>query len=446
MKWIHRFLVLVVGLTLLAPAAFGSMELNAVEIPSNSVTVHFTPTEGGPAFPLKAELNYRHGQTRVEVHFAGVHNLPWKGKPQPAVLYGGDVTCYVLWAIKPDGEAENLGELRVTGDNLSHNFRTPSKEFALIVTAESYSLVQRPSELVVFYNEPPSKKDVMSKSISFGDFARAPAHTESSITDLEYDKTEPMNLVQARKAYELAGRSGAKEYAPDLYARAGTELETAEDVQHKKLHRERLNDASRGSIDASAQAIHIATSTMAAELLAEVIAARQARIDALEVRSETDELVIAVLRERQAHLEETVGILSGVVVDALATIVETRRDGASIVLILPDVLFKTDQADLAPQAEIALAKLGGIMLVFPRISAAVAGYTDSTGTEEHNLDLSLRRAEAVSGFLANQGLDPGRMTSAGFGAEDPIADNSTPDGRKQNRRVEITVVASISGL
>ena len=204
MKSLRRLTILVAGLVLLASAAHGSMKLNFIEVPGDSVTVGFTPAKGGPAFGLKAELNYRHGQTRVEVHFSGKH--------QPAVLYGGDVTCYVLWAIEPDGTAENLGELRVTGDDASHHFRTPVKRFALLVTAEPYGLVRRPSELVVFSNDPPpsKRKNVDWKAMSFDGFARAPVHTEESIAELKYKKSEPMNLVQARKAFELAGRNDGR--------------------------------------------------------------------------------------------------------------------------------------------------------------------------------------------------------------------------------------------
>lgn len=437
MKAFRIFSVSVVSLMLLVSATQASMNLNVVEIPANSVTVDFAPTKGAPDIGLKAELSYKHGQARVEMHFSGKH--------QPAVLYGGDVTCYVIWAIGPDGVAANLGELRVTGDDESHHFRTPSKRFALVVTAEPYGLVRRPSELVVFSNDPPKKKGIRSQSMWFDGFARAPVHTKSSIADLKYDRAEPMNLIEARKAYELAGRNGAEQYAPDLFATAGAELSAAEELHQKGNRGHKFNSASRGSIDASAQAIHIATATQAAEILFTVIEERQARMDALEGRSEVEELIIATLLDRQADLEDEVGMLSEVLQDALATIADTRLDAAGVVLTLPEILFATNQAILTTEAEITLAKLSGVMLVFPQVGAAVGGYTDSTGNREQNVDLSLLRAEAVAAFLLEQGVDPGRLTAVGFGPEDPIADNSTATGRKENRRVEILLFAGIGG-
>lgn len=427
---VRRLAVLVVGLALLASAAHAlSTKLNVVEVPENSLTVDFKASPGGPAWALKAELNYRHGQTLIEIHTSGKH--------QPAVLYGGDVTCYVLWAIEQDGIAANLGEIRVTGDNESHHFRTPVKRFALVVTAEPYGLVSRPSELVVFTNDSPKRADVKTVTMTFDSFAKAPAHTQKSITTLEYKKTEPIDLIEAREAYALAGRNDAKTYAADLYAQAGAELKRAEELNKKGDHGDKFEGASRGSVDASAQAIHIATSAKAADALAKEVAARKAKVAALEERSEHDELIIARLEDIQDDLEIEVGILSEELQDALATIVETRLDAAAVVLTLPEVMFTTGQAKLTPAGEIALAKLAGIMLVFPQVGADVRGYTDSTGTLATNMDLSLRRAEAAATFLASQGVDPGRMTAEGLGPEDPIADNSTPAGRALNRRVEI---------
>ena len=432
MKYLRRLSFVLAVLVLSTLSTQAAVKLSVIEVPSDSVTVKFTPASGGPVFGLQAELNYKHGQTKVEMHFAGKH--------QPAILYGGDVTCYVLWAIEPDGVTENLGEIRVTGDNESHHFRTGSKRFALMVTAEPYGLVQRPSSLVVFTSNPPAKKKVKWKAMSFDDFARAPAHEQASITDLHYKRTEPMNLVEAQEAFGVATRNDASRYAPDLYSQAEAELQTAENLNKKGNRGNKFNNAARGSIDASAQAMHIATSARAAELLTAIIAERQARMREMEVRSEADELAIAMLLDSQADLEDQVGLLSAELQDALATVADARISAAGVVLTLPGILFKTDQALLTRDAELALAKLAGIMLVFPKVGAGIGGYTDSSGTMEHNMDLSLHRAEAVSAFLSDQGVDPGRLTAAGFGPESPIADNATPAGRTQNRRVEIVVL------
>jgi outer membrane protein OmpA-like peptidoglycan-associated protein len=70
----------------------------------------------------------------------------------------------------------------------------------------------------------------------------------------------------------------------------------------------------------------------------------------------------------------------------------------------------------------------------------VAGYTDAIGSVQYNLDLSRRRAQAVVDYLVSQGIDAARFEVIGMGKSDPIATNSTPEGRAMNRRVEITAI------
>ena len=72
----------------------------------------------------------------------------------------------------------------------------------------------------------------------------------------------------------------------------------------------------------------------------------------------------------------------------------------------------------------------------------MAGHTDSTGSDEYNLELSRRRAQSVADFLATQNVDFARFSTQGYGKSDPIASNDTPEGRAQNRRVEVAIWAN----
>ena len=73
------------------------------------------------------------------------------------------------------------------------------------------------------------------------------------------------------------------------------------------------------------------------------------------------------------------------------------------------------------------------------MSYSTSGHTDSIDSEEHNRDLSLRRAKAVREFLIERGVQPNILTAVGYGASRPIADNATELGRQQNRRIEFVV-------
>ncbi|MCY1187099.1 putative lipoprotein YiaD [compost metagenome] len=69
----------------------------------------------------------------------------------------------------------------------------------------------------------------------------------------------------------------------------------------------------------------------------------------------------------------------------------------------------------------------------------MVGYTDSTGSRQHNMDLSQRRAQSVVSYLTSQGVDASRVTARGLGPDQPIASNADANGRAQNRRVEVNL-------
>jgi outer membrane protein OmpA-like peptidoglycan-associated protein len=119
---------------------------------------------------------------------------------------------------------------------------------------------------------------------------------------------------------------------------------------------------------------------------------------------------------------------------------QLRRQQESMQVVLAnDVLFSSGSATIEPGGRNKLRKLAEIFNRYPRESMQIVGYTDSRGTEESNLDLSRRRAQAVAEELTANGVSTGRISTRGLGAADPLATNSTPEGRAQNRRVEINV-------
>lgn len=141
---------------------------------------------------------------------------------------------------------------------------------------------------------------------------------------------------------------------------------------------------------------------------------------------------IGVYQDRQeAELRrQTAG--TGIVVD---------REGDTIKLNLPDgVTFDFGRADLKPQFRPALDNVARTLAEYEQTIVEVAGHTDSVGTDAVNQRLSEQRANSVGNYLIGQGLRRERFELVGFGKQYPIADNSTEQGRAQNRRVEIRVV------
>ena len=120
---------------------------------------------------------------------------------------------------------------------------------------------------------------------------------------------------------------------------------------------------------------------------------------------------------------------------------EVRRDGNALVINLPGgVTFASDSANISSDFYSALNGIAQTLNNYPETRIQVNGYTDSTGGSAHNQDLSQRRANSVAQYFIAQGVSANRISANGFGSSNPIASNSTPEGRQANRRVEVKIL------
>ena len=106
------------------------------------------------------------------------------------------------------------------------------------------------------------------------------------------------------------------------------------------------------------------------------------------------------------------------------------------------ILFDVDKADLKDNSKIELAKLSTILNKYADTNIMLAGYTDSTGSEEYNMQLSRSRAQSVADYLVIRNINSERFSVYGHGESDPVATNDTESGRAQNRRVEVAIWAN----
>jgi len=105
-----------------------------------------------------------------------------------------------------------------------------------------------------------------------------------------------------------------------------------------------------------------------------------------------------------------------------------------------DYLFAVNSSILQAGGYDELNRVATVLNKYPQTTIQIAGHTDSTGAEAYNMQLSQRRADAVKNALIGKGVDPGRMTTIGYGESKPIVSNATEAGRQQNRRVEIRII------
>lgn len=157
---------------------------------------------------------------------------------------------------------------------------------------------------------------------------------------------------------------------------------------------------------------------------------------------------------RNALVGAGIGLLAGAAVgqyldrqerqleqDLQGTGADVYRVGDELRIALPaGVTFETDSAEINPSFRAPLRDVAGTLNAYPESYIDVIGHTDNTGSPQYNQDLSVRRAEAVANELTFRGVNPARIAAYGLGETQPVASNATPEGRAQNRRVEIRVI------
>jgi outer membrane protein OmpA-like peptidoglycan-associated protein len=128
------------------------------------------------------------------------------------------------------------------------------------------------------------------------------------------------------------------------------------------------------------------------------------------------------------------------------TSVERVDENTLLVHFDNDVLFDVNSAALDGDGRTTLDDVAGVLNQYPKTAVVVQGHTDSTGSEEHNQELSERRAGSVRGYLVNRGVGPDRLAAIGYGETYPVASNDSESGRQQNRRVDILLRAKTGPL
>ncbi len=126
--------------------------------------------------------------------------------------------------------------------------------------------------------------------------------------------------------------------------------------------------------------------------------------------------------------------------DHLMTYTFSMKYDPPKILTLKNVFFDTGKTTLRKESNAALDELAEVLKLKPALVIEIAGHTDNVGTTEANLVLSAGRANAVRDYLLKNGIAANRVRATGYGESQPVADNSTEDGRQQNRRTEVRII------
>jgi outer membrane protein OmpA-like peptidoglycan-associated protein len=432
-----------------AAALAAEESLNAIVYPEKQgVKVGFAATDKvDPKASASASVTTEKGKTSVEVSYK---------KLNPALLFGGDVTSYVVWGVVPDGTVQNLGELRVRKDSGSDKYQSSQKTFAMIVTAEVAPMVEKPSGLIIFKSNPSQDKKIENRAFNFSGFTTYTKSGVPSISGMKYEDKTPVELQQAKKVVEIGDRLGASQFNASAMTQAHSALDTA----IKEKDGKKMLDAAARAMTSGAEAVRDTMRIKSEQQAAADAAKNQAEKDSLSQRAASAEtglknttgaLVASEQDRRQLQAEKQAiaadrerlrkerDDLQHVLETALSKVAEVTESVRGTIVNLPGILFDLNKSALKPGSQVSIAKLAGILLVYQGATVEIEGHTDSTGQEATNMKLSEARAKAVYDFLQGQGIDPGRMKFSGMGPKNPLTSNDTPEGRAKNRRVEVVI-------
>jgi outer membrane protein OmpA-like peptidoglycan-associated protein len=299
-KLLRGVFVSILLLTSLASTAFAQSDMRretvAITYPlDQNVSVRFRGTTRLPRLTGEAKVR-RSGRrgTRVEL---SLKNLP------RAIEVGGVYSTFVLWAITPEGRADNLGEIKRSGSfivNSKLDVTTPLQTFAMIVTAEPHFLVRGPSRAVVLENLPPNNPgDATVATVNVRYLGNTSDYMSNSrvpeIADADYVRT-PTSLLGARQAVNLARFAGAERDATAELKEAVDQLEGAENAWRLKQAEEEVDAAARRATSLAMRAEEVAESRKAARQRREEIARRDEAVRNAERTADSANEEIANLR------------------------------------------------------------------------------------------------------------------------------------------------------
>ncbi|QNI32511.1 OmpA family protein [Alloacidobacterium dinghuense] len=428
---------------------------------SGSTKIAFQGTSLLPEAKGSAVVESRRGRLVINAKFEGL---------RPANSFGVEYLTYVLWAITPEGRPSNLGEILPQGSKNEIEVTTPLQAFGLIITAEPYYAVTMPSDVVVMQNFVLNDKTqgIIEQVNAHYSLLPRGAYTQTAgqhavLNPITRNEAWPLELYEAINAVQIAEASGADKYASDTLATAKQSLQNAQDLEDHKSRQKELITYARAAVQTAEdarimtirkkraedeantkqQAQDAQLAAAQAQAAADQQAAERARAEARAAEAEA-QAAHAHQQTQQAN-DQTEQIRERLKAQ-LNQVLATRESARGLIVNMSDVLFDFNKYTLKPEAREKLAKVSGILLAYPGLTLQVEGYTDNIGSDEYNQKLSEERADVVRDYLVSQGVAQTGLTATGYGKNDPIADNSTNDGRAQNRRVQMVVSGSSIGV
>jgi outer membrane protein OmpA-like peptidoglycan-associated protein len=247
-------------------------------------------------------------------------------------------------------------------------------------------------------------------------------------------ESETDRVTREAEAARIAAQADTERLTQEKDAQAAASLAEADRVK-------RENDARTAAAAADADRLKMENAASASAAASEVDRLKGEN-EAQRAASQAD---LDNAAKQTAQLQADKAELRTQLLSQFNAILQTRDTARGLIVNMSDVLFDTGKYSLRPLAREKLAKVAGIVSGHPGLRLDVEGYTDNVGGDDYNQQLSEQRGESVRGYLTDQGMAAGSVTSKGFGKAEPVASNDTAEGRQQNRRVELVISGEVIG-
>ncbi len=301
---------------------------------------------------------------------------------------------------------------------LRHPPTAPDEDFTMTrnspISFIGASMLGAASMLLGFGCAHDPSKELVAARVSYQEAADGPAGTEAKAEVYEAEKA----LARAEQAHDK--RSGSAEEVDLAYV------------------------ALRKSTNAMAYATYLQFQAKTQSANADYVSTLEGQKESAESRLATSEDALASKSKDLATAEAARAALERQLSAAMASLSDMAKisqEGERTVITLSGaVLFRTDETQLLPIAQEKLGEVAGVLKQYgEEFSITVNGHTDSRGSDTHNQQLSQGRADSVRAYLVSKGVAQGSITAMGQGEAQPLAPNTTAEGRANNRRVEIIV-------
>jgi flagellar motor protein MotB len=432
--------------------------------------IDFKGTVLMPKAKGSALVESKQGRTEVDAHF---DNLT------APTTFGREYLTYVLWALTPDGRPHNMGEVVANSyDHAGLRVTTDLQAFAMIVTAEPYSAVRQPSDVVILENEVRPDTVGISEQVNAryellprGQYSwQKPDAAEAAAADRNAPKVstaeyeELLEIYQAQNAVGIARAAGADELAHNTLEKAELLLKQAQQRHARKADRtlalQEAREAAQTAEDARIIAIQRQQQDRLVKSQAEAEAAQKATLDAeaalrqaqaaaadARAQAETARTQLETERADRQRVEREVAAARDPTKSAersrlmqqLNRIAVTRDTPRGLLVTIPDTAFRG--AVLREYTASQVSRISEALQGYSGLRLEVNGNSDNAagGAE------ALHRAEAVAESLGRHGTIRSEVSVRGLADSRPLGPNSGAGERAQNRRVEILIEGDAIG-